>query len=339
MMDCPKKPDSWPNCLVLTNIPPETQDDLIKNYAEVICKRNVTSFNRQKICPSVAVVQFETAVTDQDISAWERRLEEKRLCRNRVTIQALGQPNGVVVKNVPHDVTDELLELYFENKRSGGLDGSVIDVDNKANGTYVVRINDLSEEELKSVEINLYECLSEVKNKEKIIQAELAQFLNTAECKECLRTKLRNAKIQAAFEIQTDMHLNKIVMYAFIADELKRALEFIDDCLTVKELALTKGIDIKSLEMTVTGMTSANHTTKVYPSSSGIFICSFSKTIADDFENKLLKNIQNADIWLLMTGFKPGLKHDFLTTCEERFNCWLDVSKEGEIIPPTKGRS
>ncbi|XP_052794812.1 uncharacterized protein LOC128227915 isoform X2 [Mya arenaria] len=611
MMDCPKKPDSWPNCLVLTNIPPETQDDLIKNYAEVICKRNVTSFNRQKICPSVAVVQFETAVTDQDISAWERRLEEKRLCRNRVTIQALGQPNGVVVKNVPHDVTDELLELYFENKRSGGLDGSVIDVDNKANGTYVVRINDLSavksilskeghtingadvmvyplfetlhrhllktknadgpklippvptrptglrigdtsqmpmehkidlfenaaplidhephpverkrvfpsssfqnmdvpvqvppiilgsrvsgnvgigrqfnrgqrersnsggerkdcrseislphykvilliingfgskqlnsgtvscntdekagkviicattEEELKSVEINLYECLSEVKNKEKIIQAELAQFLNTAECKECLRTKLRNAKIQAAFEIQTDMHLNKIVMYAFIADELKRALEFIDDCLTVKELALTKGIDIKSLEMTVTGMTSANHTTKVYPSSSGIFICSFSKTIADDFENKLLKNIQStrpklaghvelyrakarcfkkcylqnvesamsqrkgsitwtetghgaeyklvvnvegdeddikfiesrtnkiwsenfdfkevctddADIWLLMTGFKPGLKHDFLTTCEERFNCWLDVSKEGEIIPPTKGRS
>ncbi|WAQ97954.1 hypothetical protein MAR_022327, partial [Mya arenaria] len=282
-----------------------------------------------------------------------------------------------------------------------------------------------TDEELKSVEIKMYECLSEVKSKEKIIQAELAQFLNTAECKECLRTKLRNAKIQVAFEIQTDMHLNKIVMYAFISDKLDRALAFIDDCLTVKEFALPKGIDIKSLEMNVTGMASGYDTTKVYLSSSRIIICSFFEKQAEDFKNKVLKNIEhlrpkraghvelcsakarcfkkcylknvesvlsqrkgtikwtetgngaeyklvvhiegdeddfkfvesmankiwsetfdfekvctdNADMWLLMTGLKHGSNHNFLTTCEERFNCWLDVSKDGEVIPPTKGRS
>ncbi|WAQ97955.1 PAR14-like protein, partial [Mya arenaria] len=616
------------------NIPFDTGDDNIKNYVEVICGLDVTSLHRQRNCPSVAVVQFETNITDQDIIAWEKRLEEKRLCENRVTIQALGQPNGVIVYNVPHDVTDELLELYFENKRSGGLDGCVIDVVNKAKGIYVVKINiqsaiksilsngghnikgvkvtvepwfetlnrqllrtendrvavkqvistppcretdpvsdrvtrkpvistppcretdipvrvhpfmfgsresrnvdrvlpmkhsqsyegnqiftdtdigqerhintfkptssdpesrrgnenlgrvkassrgrqfsqeqqrerrDLwgqkkycrseislpphkiklliinrfgykmnsetvncsmtekagkvtlcatSDEELKSVEIKLYECLSRVSCKEKIIQAELAQFLNTVECEVEMNNKLRSAKIPAAFEIQTDINVNKIVMHAFIANQLEIGLDFIDDCVKVKELALPKGIKKNVLQMTVTELTPVNDTTKVYLTSSNIFVCSFCEKQAEHLAKTLLKEIKNiepkkvgrvelsrakarcfkkcylqnieaafrwteeghgtdyklvvhiegedddlkfvksminkigseifnfkrvctddADNWLLMAGLNGRSGHDFLKSCEERFNCWLDVSKDGDVIPPTKGRS
>ncbi|XP_052794818.1 uncharacterized protein LOC128227917 isoform X2 [Mya arenaria] len=616
----------------LQNIPFDTGDDNIKNYVEVICGLDVTSLHRQRNCPSVAVVQFETNITDQDIIAWEKRLEEKRLCENRVTIQALGQPNGVIVYNVPHDVTDELLELYFENKRSGGLDGCVIDVVNKAKGIYVVKINiqsaiksilsngghnikgvkvtvepwfetlnrqllrtenvkqvistppcretdpvsdrvtrkpvistppcretdipvrvhpfmfgsresrnvdrvlpmkhsqsyegnqiftdtdigqerhintfkptssdpesrrgnenlgrvkassrgrqfsqeqqrerrDLwgqkkycrseislpphkiklliinrfgykmnsetvncsmtekagkvtlcatSDEELKSVEIKLYECLSRVSCKEKIIQAELAQFLNTVECEVEMNNKLRSAKIPAAFEIQTDINVNKIVMHAFIANQLEIGLDFIDDCVKVKELALPKGIKKNVLQMTVTELTPVNDTTKVYLTSSNIFVCSFCEKQAEHLAKTLLKEIKNiepkkvgrvelsrakarcfkkcylqnieaafsirwteeghgtdyklvvhiegedddlkfvksminkigseifnfkrvctddADNWLLMAGLNGRSGHDFLKSCEERFNCWLDVSKDGDVIPPTKGRS
>ena len=74
-------------------------------------------------------------------------LVERKLDGRVIKLSNLGQTNGILIRNVPEEVSDEFLELYFQSPRSGGHDDVVADVkivDNSNGRMAVVVIDDVT---------------------------------------------------------------------------------------------------------------------------------------------------------------------------------------------------
>ena len=82
-----------------------------------------------------------------DFKSYKKVLVERKLDGRVIELSNLGQTNGVLIRNVPEEVSDEFLELYFQSPRSGGHDDVVAEVkivDNSNGRMAVVVIDDVT---------------------------------------------------------------------------------------------------------------------------------------------------------------------------------------------------
>ena len=54
------------------------------------------------------------------MTVYTKRLEEKTLEKHKVSIYPLGPAEGLIMRQVPPETSDQFLELYFESPRSCG---------------------------------------------------------------------------------------------------------------------------------------------------------------------------------------------------------------------------
>ena len=63
-----------------------------------------------------------------DMAVYSKRLQDKTLEGNKVSACHLGSAEGLLIRQVPKEVSDQFLELYFESPKSCGEDGCVEEV-------------------------------------------------------------------------------------------------------------------------------------------------------------------------------------------------------------------
>ncbi|XP_029448178.1 protein mono-ADP-ribosyltransferase PARP10 isoform X1 [Rhinatrema bivittatum] len=110
-----------PGRVLLKGLNPRTSPDLLEMYVEYLTKRNGGEYEVYRSpAGDQALVQFQEPLTDEDVTGVEERLRRRMLDGEAVGMERVPRTEKVLVKNLSPWISRDLLELYFENRRSGG---------------------------------------------------------------------------------------------------------------------------------------------------------------------------------------------------------------------------
>ncbi|XP_053389734.1 uncharacterized protein LOC128552712 [Mercenaria mercenaria] len=113
--------------LVFKHFPAEWHETDVQNYLEVITRADVNAVCIPAARCDVAVAIFDDIVYDTRIQKWQEKAFSRPVGGCYPTLELLGSPTGVFIPQVPAGVSDELLQLYFESGKSGGIEGTVVE--------------------------------------------------------------------------------------------------------------------------------------------------------------------------------------------------------------------
>ncbi|XP_054672312.1 protein mono-ADP-ribosyltransferase PARP10 isoform X1 [Grus americana] len=113
-----------PTCLLLRGLGPLPPPELLEPHLEPLLGRPRGAFG---LCrgpaPSWALLRLRDPITPQEFAAAEQRVQRRGLEGVTLALLRLPQTTSVLVRAEAPGLSRDLLELYFENRRSGG--GSV----------------------------------------------------------------------------------------------------------------------------------------------------------------------------------------------------------------------
>ncbi|XP_045203458.2 uncharacterized protein LOC123556639 isoform X1 [Mercenaria mercenaria] len=121
------KDEDFSHGLVFKHFPVEWHETDVQNYLEVITRADVNAVCIPAARCDVAVVIFGDIVYDTRIQKWQEKAFSRPVGGCYPTLELLGSPTGVFIPQVPAGVSDELLQLYFESGKSGGIEGTVVE--------------------------------------------------------------------------------------------------------------------------------------------------------------------------------------------------------------------
>uniref|UniRef100_A0A8B9QRJ0 Poly [ADP-ribose] polymerase n=1 Tax=Apteryx owenii TaxID=8824 RepID=A0A8B9QRJ0_APTOW len=117
-----------PAKVLFVGLDPRTPRALLELFAENVLRREGGTF-RLRLSPARdrALAQLLEPLGEAEFAEVEQRVQRRRLEGAAVAVERVPRTDGVVVRSgAPGSLSRDLLELYFENRRSGG--GSVRDV-------------------------------------------------------------------------------------------------------------------------------------------------------------------------------------------------------------------
>lgn len=118
-----RRPPPWdPKMVALRGLDTNIGDDLLELYVETVSGYQVLSILRSADKTS-ALICFLQELSQEDIEHLITRVEEKKLHDRSISALRVRASGDILVGNIGSQITVELLEMYFESKRSGG--GSV----------------------------------------------------------------------------------------------------------------------------------------------------------------------------------------------------------------------
>ncbi|XP_068789740.1 protein mono-ADP-ribosyltransferase PARP10 isoform X8 [Struthio camelus] len=113
-----------PRKLLLRGLDPRTGRHLLELYVENALRRDSGAYSlRLGPARRRALVQLAEPLGEAEFAAVEQRVRRRRLEGAAVAVERVQQTDSVVVRSESPRLSCDLLELYFENRRSGG--GSV----------------------------------------------------------------------------------------------------------------------------------------------------------------------------------------------------------------------
>ncbi|CAH2286319.1 mono-ADP-ribosyltransferase PARP10 isoform X1 [Pelobates cultripes] len=118
-----QRPPPWdPGKIALRGLNPHTDIGMVKLYIENMSDREIlnTVLSADR---TAALVTFQDSLSDTDVELLIDRVKARELQGASLSVQRVRASNEVLVQNVESQISQEFLEMYFENKRSGG--GSV----------------------------------------------------------------------------------------------------------------------------------------------------------------------------------------------------------------------
>ncbi|XP_067656555.1 protein mono-ADP-ribosyltransferase PARP14-like isoform X2 [Haliotis asinina] len=130
----------YKNRFFVTNIGNTTSKDNVMSFLEARARVNVTEV-LYGLVPGNALVTFE----DDSIPDFEKLQLQ---CRNKLLegrclhVEKVPISDSVVVRGLKKESTEETLQLYFENKKSGNTDGTPVTVSTHDDGYCIVRFED-----------------------------------------------------------------------------------------------------------------------------------------------------------------------------------------------------
>ncbi|XP_070551876.1 protein mono-ADP-ribosyltransferase PARP14-like [Ptychodera flava] len=109
---------------LLTGLPPGTKE---AEYELTLYLENCTGKQNPilKYAEGFDKVMVTYPTEIDDFDKLMQTIDQKSFMNERLTCEAVRQPNCVIVSNLKEGTTETLLTLYFENKRSGGSEGQV----------------------------------------------------------------------------------------------------------------------------------------------------------------------------------------------------------------------
>ncbi|KAM4028137.1 protein mono-ADP-ribosyltransferase PARP10 isoform 1-T2 [Anomaloglossus baeobatrachus] len=115
-----RRPPPWDlGKVALCGLPPETLDPFLELYVENVSGRDNFSLIRSSGRTTV-LVTFQEPLSDEEFIRLGRSVEKRPLQGSLLSVQRVRVCAEVLVENVGHDVSSDLLEMYFESRRSGG---------------------------------------------------------------------------------------------------------------------------------------------------------------------------------------------------------------------------
>ncbi|KAM3910070.1 protein mono-ADP-ribosyltransferase PARP10 [Leptodactylus fuscus] len=115
-----RRPPPWdPGKVALCGLHPEIEEDLLELYVEKVSLRDefvmVRSSDRRSL-----IITFHEPLSDEEFANLERSVEKRPVHGSSPSVQRLRLCADLLVENLGGGVSAELLEMYFENRRSGG---------------------------------------------------------------------------------------------------------------------------------------------------------------------------------------------------------------------------
>ncbi|XP_045203465.2 uncharacterized protein LOC123556644 isoform X2 [Mercenaria mercenaria] len=112
--------------VVVQNLKENVRKDNLQNYLEVICSEELTDIYFPVEGAGVAIAVFEKDV--EEIDQWQEKASKRRFEGSSLNLQLLCEPVGIFIADIPGQISEEYLSLYFESKRSGGEEDTVQNV-------------------------------------------------------------------------------------------------------------------------------------------------------------------------------------------------------------------
>ncbi|KAM6225746.1 protein mono-ADP-ribosyltransferase PARP10 isoform 2-T2 [Spheniscus humboldti] len=113
-----------PSRLLLRGLGPQTPPELLELHLETLLRRPRGAFGlRRGPAPGWALLCLQDPITPPEFAAAEQRAQRQGLEGAALALLRLPQTTSVLVRTEAPGLSRDLLELYFENRRSGG--GSV----------------------------------------------------------------------------------------------------------------------------------------------------------------------------------------------------------------------
>ncbi|KAM8966318.1 protein mono-ADP-ribosyltransferase PARP10 [Pelodytes ibericus] len=114
-----RSPPWDPGKVVFQGLKPNIEDSMLRLYMENMSEQEnfSTTFSTDR---TTALVTFQEALSDTDFYSMMQRVKARGLQGATVSVQRVRESSKVLVHNVAPHISSELLEMYFENRRSGG---------------------------------------------------------------------------------------------------------------------------------------------------------------------------------------------------------------------------
>ncbi|XP_040190276.1 protein mono-ADP-ribosyltransferase PARP10 [Rana temporaria] len=115
-----RRPPPWdPRMVALCGLDPDITEALLELYVEAVSGRQEFSVLRSAD-KTAAIVSFQQELSQEDLNHIFTRVEEKKLHDRSISVLRVRASGDILVGNIGSQITEELLEMYFESKRSGG---------------------------------------------------------------------------------------------------------------------------------------------------------------------------------------------------------------------------
>uniref|UniRef100_A0A6P8QTN9 Poly [ADP-ribose] polymerase n=1 Tax=Geotrypetes seraphini TaxID=260995 RepID=A0A6P8QTN9_GEOSA len=112
---------SDPRRVLLKGLNPRTSPELLEMYIENMTKRKSGEFEIiRSFAGDQALIQLQEPLDDEEMQSLEERLRHRKLDGESVEMERLPRTEKVLLRNLSPLISQDLLELYFESKRSGG---------------------------------------------------------------------------------------------------------------------------------------------------------------------------------------------------------------------------
>ncbi|XP_036371630.1 protein mono-ADP-ribosyltransferase PARP10 [Megalops cyprinoides] len=122
-----------PGKLLLRGINPQTSLELVELYVESVTGIETGDYTLYRSSgKDLVLIHFHTPISKEDFQSLLSKITAKQLDGTAIHPEQIEQTDSILVENVHPTVTEDVLTLYFENKRGGG--GEVKDVCMLADG-------------------------------------------------------------------------------------------------------------------------------------------------------------------------------------------------------------
>ncbi|XP_069077261.1 protein mono-ADP-ribosyltransferase PARP10 isoform X1 [Pleurodeles waltl] len=113
--------------VVLKGLKPDVRQDVLELYVEYVTNCDSGEYTLHRV-PSreEVLIQFHQPLTEAEFSSLEQKVSRRLLEGLPISVERVQRTDQVLVSNLDPEIQPDLLELYFESKRSGG--GDVQDV-------------------------------------------------------------------------------------------------------------------------------------------------------------------------------------------------------------------
>ncbi|XP_050992247.1 protein mono-ADP-ribosyltransferase PARP10 isoform X2 [Labeo rohita] len=137
-----RKPPKDPGKLLLKGLNPQTSLDHVELYVENVtgltCETDFILYPTPK--KDMVLVHLKTPL-GEDFQTLKDEVSKKTLNGATITLEQVESTDSILVANLSPNLTDDMLELYFESSHAGGAD--VLAVNMLANGRAKVSFKDL----------------------------------------------------------------------------------------------------------------------------------------------------------------------------------------------------
>ncbi|KAM5125080.1 protein mono-ADP-ribosyltransferase PARP10-like, partial [Mantella aurantiaca] len=115
-----RRPPPWdPRKMMFCGLDVNTEEALLELYVEAVSGRDSVTIIQSKDRNS-ALLSFQEELSDEDFLRLESRVKEKRLLGREISVRRVRSSGDVLVEDLGSGISLDLLEMYFESKRSGG---------------------------------------------------------------------------------------------------------------------------------------------------------------------------------------------------------------------------
>ncbi|KAG9472927.1 hypothetical protein GDO78_016090 [Eleutherodactylus coqui] len=115
-----RRPPPWdPGKVALCGLHPETEESLLELYVETVSGREEFSMVRSSD-QKMVIVTFQELLSNEEFDHLEKAVQKRKLRAMSLSVQRVRLCADILVENLGGSVSAELLEMYFESRRSGG---------------------------------------------------------------------------------------------------------------------------------------------------------------------------------------------------------------------------